>query len=58
MVAMMMKFNPMATLLVETRNWFTSEPVLDLNMFLIYTAAFAVMRFRPDDLPHLHAHDH
>jgi lipopolysaccharide transport system permease protein len=45
MVAMMMKFNPMATLLVETRNWFTSEPVLDLNMFLIYTAAFAVIAF-------------
>lgn len=44
-VALMMKLNPMATLLVETRNWFTSQPVLDLNMFMIYTVVFAVVAF-------------
>ena len=52
MVALIMKLNPMAVLLVETRNWFTSQPVLDLNMFLIYTGVFiflniiALMIFR------------
>jgi len=45
MVAMIMKLNPMATLLVETRNWFTSQPALELNMFMIYTAAFMVLAF-------------
>lgn len=40
-----MKLNPMATLLVETRNWFTSQPVEGLNMFLIYTAAFVFLSF-------------
>jgi lipopolysaccharide transport system permease protein len=44
-VALIMKLNPMATLLVETRNWFTSQPVLDLNMFLIYTGVFMVIAF-------------
>jgi lipopolysaccharide transport system permease protein len=45
MVATIMKLNPMATLLVETRNWFTSQPVLELNAFLIYTAVFMVISF-------------
>ena len=44
-VALIMKLNPMATLLVETRNWFTSQPVLDLNMFLIFSGAFAIIGF-------------
>jgi lipopolysaccharide transport system permease protein len=44
-VALIMKLNPMATLLVETRNWFTSQPMLDLNMFLIYTAVFTLLSF-------------
>ncbi len=43
MVALIMKLNPMAVLLVETRNWFTSQPVLDLNMFLIYTGVFILL---------------
>jgi lipopolysaccharide transport system permease protein len=43
MVALIMKINPMAVLLVETRNWFTSQPVLDLNMFLIYTGVFILL---------------
>ena len=42
-VALIMKINPMAVLLVETRNWFTSQPVLDLNMFLIYTGVFILL---------------
>jgi len=45
MIALIMKLNPMATLLVETRNWFTSQPAQELNMFMIYTAAFMVLAF-------------
>ena len=44
-VELIMKLNPMATLLVETRNWFTSQPVEGLNMFLIFTAAFVFISF-------------
>lgn len=44
-VELIMKINPMATLLVETRNWFTSQPVEHLDMFLIYTAAFVFLSF-------------
>ena len=44
-IALIMKLNPMATLLVETRNWFTSQPVLELNMFLIYTSIFIFISF-------------
>ena len=44
-IALIMKLNPMATLLVETRNWFTSQPVLGLNMFLIYTSIFIFISF-------------
>jgi lipopolysaccharide transport system permease protein len=42
-VAVIMKLNPMATLLVETRNWFTSQPAEDLSMFIVYTAAFVLL---------------
>ncbi len=44
-VELIMKVNPMATLLVQTRNWFTSQPVEHLDMFLIYTAAFVFLSF-------------
>ncbi len=44
-VELIMRFNPMATLLVETRNWFTSQPVQDLNMFLVYTGVFIFLSF-------------
>lgn len=45
MVALIMKMNPMAVLLVETRNWFTSQPVLELNSFFIYTGVFILLSF-------------
>ncbi|MFY0650404.1 MAG: ABC transporter permease [Cyclobacteriaceae bacterium] len=35
-----MKANPMASLLTETRNWLTSKPIYDLNMFIYYTGFF------------------
>ncbi len=44
-VAVIMKINPMASLLVETRNWFTSQPMQDLNLFMIYTAIFICISF-------------
>jgi lipopolysaccharide transport system permease protein len=44
-VAVLMKFNPMATLLVETRNWFTSQPVLELDLFVIFSLAFVGLVF-------------
>ncbi len=44
-VAAIMRVNPMASLLVETRNWFTSQPIQDLNLFLIYTAIFIFISF-------------
>jgi lipopolysaccharide transport system permease protein len=44
-VAVLMKFNPMATLLVETRNWFTSQPVLELDIFVIFSLAFVGLVF-------------
>jgi lipopolysaccharide transport system permease protein len=40
---LIMKLNPMATLLVDTRNWFTSQSVVDLNMFLGISAFFLVV---------------
>lgn len=39
----LMKLNPMAPLLVETRNWFTSQPIQDLNLFLLYTGLFSIL---------------
>lgn len=45
MVALIMKMNPMAVLLVETRNWFTSQPVHELNSFFIYTGVFILLSF-------------
>ncbi len=45
MVELIMRVNPMATLLVETRNWFTSQSVVNLDSFLIYTVVFAFLFF-------------
>jgi hypothetical protein len=32
-------------LLVETRNWFTSQPVLELDLFVIFSLAFVGLVF-------------
>ncbi|MCG8308801.1 MAG: ABC transporter permease [Cytophagales bacterium] len=45
MVGLIMKLNPMATLLVETRNWLTSQPIQELDQFLIYTFVFMAVSF-------------
>ncbi|NJN27798.1 MAG: ABC transporter permease [Cyclobacteriaceae bacterium] len=44
-MAVLMKLNPVATLLVETRNWFTSQPAEDIGLFLLYTGIFALISF-------------
>ena len=44
-VSIIMRINPMASLLVETRNWLTSQPIIDINLFLIYSAIFIVIAF-------------
>ncbi|MEQ9287538.1 MAG: ABC transporter permease [Cyclobacteriaceae bacterium] len=42
-VGVIMKVNPMATLLTETRNWFTSQPSYDLDTFLYLSGVFFVL---------------
>ena len=45
LIAIIMKLNPMATILVDTRNWFTSQPVDDVNIFLGLVISFAILTF-------------
>jgi len=45
MAGMLMKINPMASLITVTRNWFTAQPVEQMGMFWIYTAFFLVVLF-------------
>jgi lipopolysaccharide transport system permease protein len=44
-VAQIMKLNPMATILPETRYWFTGQPGEALTTFWIYSAFFALLFF-------------
>lgn len=44
-VAQIMKVNPMATIIPETRNWFTAQPGEALTMFWMYTGFFALLLF-------------
>jgi len=37
-----MKFNPLSTLIVQTRNGFISQPVYDLSLFLLILLAFTL----------------
>lgn len=43
LVGIIMKINPLATLITQTRNWFTSQPVTDMNSFGLFTLAFIVL---------------
>jgi len=43
MIGLIMKINPMATLLTETRNWFTSQPMYDINTFILLSILFFVL---------------
>lgn len=41
--AMILKFNPLATLIPQTRNWLTAQPVMDMQLFWIFTLAFFLL---------------
>lgn len=40
-IGVIMKFNPIAVFITQTRNWFIAQPVYDLLFFWIYTFVFA-----------------
>ncbi len=42
-IGVLMKLNPLATLIPQTRNWFTAQPVYDMQLFWIFTIAFALL---------------
>jgi lipopolysaccharide transport system permease protein len=42
-MGLVMKANPLATLINETRNWLTLQPVQDMPYFIGYTMAFVVL---------------
>lgn len=42
-IGLIMKLNPLATLIPQTRNWFTAQPVYDMQLFWIFTAGFALL---------------
>ena len=42
-IGLIMQINPMATLIPVTRNWFTAQPVHDMQMFWLFTTGFAVL---------------
>jgi lipopolysaccharide transport system permease protein len=42
-IGMIMKLNPLATLIPQTRNWFTAQPVQDMHLFWTFTIAFFLL---------------
>jgi lipopolysaccharide transport system permease protein len=42
-ISVIMKLNPLATLIDQTRNWLTSQPVHNIALFWIFTLAFALL---------------
>lgn len=42
-IGLVMKFNPIATFITQTRNWFIAQPVYDLHFFWIYIFIFALI---------------
>ncbi len=42
-IGLVMKFNPIAIFITQTRNWFTAQPVYDMQFFWIYTFVFALI---------------
>lgn len=45
LVGMVMKFNPIAVFITQTRNWLTAQPVYDMQYFWIYIFLFALILF-------------
>lgn len=42
-ISWLMKWNPLAVLITQTRNWLTAQPVYDMHFFWIYTSAFSLL---------------
>jgi lipopolysaccharide transport system permease protein len=42
---LIMEYNPIATLLVDTRNWLTSQPISDPKSFILITVSFVAIFF-------------
>lgn len=43
--SMLMKFNPMAVLIPQTRNWLTAQPPVDMSLFWVYAGVFTLLLF-------------
>lgn len=43
MIGLVMKLNPVAIFITQTRNWFTAQPVYDMGFFWMYTSTFALL---------------
>lgn len=44
-IGVIMKLNPLAILITQTRNWLTAQPVYDMLAFWTYTLAFTLLFF-------------
>jgi len=42
-IGLLMRINPLAILIPQTRNWLTAQPTFDMTLFGIYTLAFALL---------------
>jgi lipopolysaccharide transport system permease protein len=42
-VGLVIRFNPLSTLITQTRNWLTAQPVYDLPLFWLFILAFALL---------------
>ena len=42
-IGLVMKFNPIAAFITQTRNWFIGQPVYDMQFFWIYTFFFILI---------------
>ncbi len=42
-IGLIMRFNPIATFITQTRNWLTAQPVFDIQFFWIYTVIFSLV---------------
>lgn len=43
LMGLVMKFNPIATFITQTRNWLTAQPVFDMEFFWAYIFAFTLV---------------
>lgn len=42
-IGLIMRWNPLAPLITQTRNWLTAQPVNDMPIFWLYTLAFGLL---------------